>query len=243
MLFQNLCVLALDSKIIYQRFLEVFFNGCIFEGDRPGSGCGCRSNCWSVETWSEDGRHHCVQVALQIVVCVVVHIVVHVVYGDITVYRYPFTLWYALWYFLWYTLVHIVVQVVVHVVVEDVVHVASHCGTCCGICCGTRYILWTPPTHLDITVYSIGSSSSNGTFLTHLNEKMGNITVDVQWRDFSVIFLLNYFCLKQKVNHMQNKHPCRSKIDEKERERKTKRWKMAVERSLGWDLEAMSTDD
>jgi len=35
----------------------------------------------------------------------------------------------------------------------------------------------------------------------------------------------------------------RSKIDEKERERKTKRWKMAVERSLGWDLEAMSTDD
>jgi len=35
----------------------------------------------------------------------------------------------------------------------------------------------------------------------------------------------------------------RSEIDEKERERKTKRWKMAVERSLGWDLEAMSTDD
>ena len=38
-------------------------------------------------------------------------------------------------------------------------------------------------------------------------------------------------------------HERRSEIDEKERERKTKRWKMAVERSLGWDLEAMSTDD
>ena len=38
-------------------------------------------------------------------------------------------------------------------------------------------------------------------------------------------------------------HEPRSEIDEKERERKTKRWKMAVERSLGWDLEAMSTDD
>jgi len=35
----------------------------------------------------------------------------------------------------------------------------------------------------------------------------------------------------------------RSEIDEKERERKTGRWKMAVERSLGWDLQAMSTDD
>lgn len=32
-------------------------------------------------------------------------------------------------------------------------------------------------------------------------------------------------------------------IDAKERQRKTNRWKMAVERSLGWDLEAMSTDD
>lgn len=32
-------------------------------------------------------------------------------------------------------------------------------------------------------------------------------------------------------------------IDEKERARKMKRWKMAVERSLGWDLEAMSTAD
>jgi len=32
-------------------------------------------------------------------------------------------------------------------------------------------------------------------------------------------------------------------IDAKERQRKTSRWKMAVERSLGWDLEAMSTDD
>jgi len=32
-------------------------------------------------------------------------------------------------------------------------------------------------------------------------------------------------------------------IDAKERARKMSRWKMAVERSLGWDLEAMSTDD
>jgi len=32
-------------------------------------------------------------------------------------------------------------------------------------------------------------------------------------------------------------------IDAKERARKMKRWKMAVERSLGWDLEAMSTAD
>jgi len=35
----------------------------------------------------------------------------------------------------------------------------------------------------------------------------------------------------------------RSEIDIKERERKTRRWKMAVERSLGWDLEAMSTEN
>jgi len=35
----------------------------------------------------------------------------------------------------------------------------------------------------------------------------------------------------------------RPQIDEKERARKMKRWKMAVERSLGWDLEAMSTED
>jgi len=35
----------------------------------------------------------------------------------------------------------------------------------------------------------------------------------------------------------------KSEIDQKEREMKTKRWQMAVERSLGWDLEAMSTDD
>ena len=35
----------------------------------------------------------------------------------------------------------------------------------------------------------------------------------------------------------------RPEIDEKERARKMKRWKMAVERSLGWDLEAMSTED
>ena len=32
-------------------------------------------------------------------------------------------------------------------------------------------------------------------------------------------------------------------VDDKERARKMKRWKMAVERSLGWDLEAMSTQD
>ena len=31
------------------------------------------------------------------------------------------------------------------------------------------------------------------------------------------------------------------KIDDKERARKMNRWKMAVERSLGWDLELMST--
>ena len=35
----------------------------------------------------------------------------------------------------------------------------------------------------------------------------------------------------------------RPEIDDKERARKMKRWKMAVERSLGWDLEAMSTQD
>lgn len=35
----------------------------------------------------------------------------------------------------------------------------------------------------------------------------------------------------------------RPEIDAKERARKMTRWKMAVERSLGWDLEAMSTDD
>ena len=35
----------------------------------------------------------------------------------------------------------------------------------------------------------------------------------------------------------------RPEIDEKERARKMKRWMMAVERSLGWDLEAMSTED
>lgn len=32
-------------------------------------------------------------------------------------------------------------------------------------------------------------------------------------------------------------------IDGKERARKMNRWKMALERSLGWDLEAMSTLD
>ena len=35
----------------------------------------------------------------------------------------------------------------------------------------------------------------------------------------------------------------RPEVDDKERARKMKRWKMAVERSLGWDLEAMSTQD
>ena len=33
----------------------------------------------------------------------------------------------------------------------------------------------------------------------------------------------------------------RPEIDDKERARKMKRWRMALERSLGWDLEAMST--
>ena len=62
----------------------------------------------------------------------------------------------------------------------------------------------------------------------------------------------SYLFLKYEANQKRysnacicdlNHNFCRSKIDEKERERKTKRWKMAVERSLGWDLEAMSTDD
>lgn len=35
----------------------------------------------------------------------------------------------------------------------------------------------------------------------------------------------------------------RPEVDDKERARKMARWKMAVERSLGWDLEAMSTQD
>lgn len=35
----------------------------------------------------------------------------------------------------------------------------------------------------------------------------------------------------------------RPEVDDMERERKMKRWKMALERSLGWDLEAMSTQD
>jgi len=42
---------------------------------------------------------------------------------------------------------------------------------------------------------------------------------------------------------MNNLTIFRPQIDEKERARKMKRWKMAVERSLGWDLEAMSTAD
>jgi len=42
---------------------------------------------------------------------------------------------------------------------------------------------------------------------------------------------------------MNNITVYRPEIDEKERARKMGRWKMAVERSLGWDLEAMSTDD
>ena len=33
----------------------------------------------------------------------------------------------------------------------------------------------------------------------------------------------------------------RPEIDDKERARKMKRWRMALDRSLGWDLEAMST--
>ena len=49
--------------------------------------------------------------------------------------------------------------------------------------------------------------------------------------------------IMKKVTAVCLIHERRSEIDEKERERKTKRWKMAVERSLGWDLEAMSTDD
>ena len=45
--------------------------------------------------------------------------------------------------------------------------------------------------------------------------------------------------LGSKMNHIQVYCP---KIDDRERARKMKRWKMAVERSLGWDLEAMSTN-
>jgi len=40
-----------------------------------------------------------------------------------------------------------------------------------------------------------------------------------------------------------NTEEFRPQIDVSERERKMRRWKMAVERSLGWDLEAMSTQD
>lgn len=46
--------------------------------------------------------------------------------------------------------------------------------------------------------------------------------------------------LGSKMNHIRSFRP---EIDDKERARKMKRWKMAVERSLGWDLEAMSTTD
>ena len=40
---------------------------------------------------------------------------------------------------------------------------------------------------------------------------------------------------------MENITTFRPEIDDKERARKMKRWRMALERSLGWDLEAMST--
>jgi len=43
--------------------------------------------------------------------------------------------------------------------------------------------------------------------------------------------------------HMEGITVYRPEIDGKERERKTRRWKMALERSLGWDLAAMSTED